>query len=105
MCHLPFTTLTCQIHSIDVPEHSLDVVLVDGRARAPCALTAIPYLSQHATLIIHDFTWRPYYHVVLKYFDLIKTVKTLVLLKPKPSVWASPPNATEIRSVCPTKFK
>ena len=75
---------------------SLDVVLVDGRARMACALAAIPYLAPNGVVVIHDYTWRPHYHGLVEYFNIESTVKTLVFLKPKDSARAHPPSAQDI---------
>lgn len=91
------------VHKLNIANHSVDVILDDGRARVPVALTTLQYLKPTGTLIIHDFTWRPYYHVVLKYYDLVTTVKSLVLLRPKATV--SSLSREEIIAASPTKFK
>lgn len=61
----------------------LDLVLVDGRFRVSCALQAALHVRPSCSVLIHDFTNRPKYHVVLKFFDVVETVGTLVALRPK----------------------
>ena len=57
-----------------------DLILIDGRFRVACALSC---LNTDALVIIHDFLNRPHYHEVLKYYDIIESVSTLVVLKKK----------------------
>jgi hypothetical protein len=59
-----------------------DLVLIDGRFRVACALTVCLELPR-STVIFHDFNNRQHYHCILPYFDLIESVDTLVILKPK----------------------
>lgn len=65
-----------------------DVVLVDGRARAHCAVKVLPFLKPDSTLFIHDFYNRKQYYDVFDYYDEVTGVKhtpqTLVQLAPKP---------------------
>lgn len=49
-----------------------DVVLVDGRFRVACALTALLNLSDKTIIIIHDFWTRPTYHVILPFVKILE---------------------------------
>lgn len=94
-----------QIHALNISPHSLDAVLVDGRARVGCVLTALPYLKDTSIVMLHDFTWRPFYNVVLDYFTVVARHNTLVVLRPTLEALAKPPSADVIRSKSPTVFK
>lgn len=49
-----------------------DVVLVDGRFRVACALTALLNLKPDAIIMIHDFWTRPNYHVILPFVRILE---------------------------------
>jgi len=36
--------------------NSVDIVLIDGRARADCALEVLPFLRPESRVFIHDWT-------------------------------------------------
>jgi len=59
-----------------------DLVLIDGRARADCAIEVLPHLSENAVVFIHNFE-RPYYWKVLKYYEIISVSEKLAALKIK----------------------
>ena len=92
------------MNGLGIAPGSLDVVLVDGRARVACALTALPLLSAQGVVVIHDFTWRPYYNAVLEAFERVQTVGTLVVLRPRPAARAAPPKRDAIKVMSPTVF-
>jgi hypothetical protein len=76
-----------QIDNIGLQEGSIDVALVDGRARLSCAIKLLPYLHNNSIVIIHDFWVRPYYFDVLNYYDEVKSVKhgqSVIVMRPKP---------------------
>ena len=58
-----------------------DLVLIDGRFRVACALNAWLAVDTHTLVLFDDFTNRPHYHTVLKYFTIVETVGRMVLLK------------------------
>lgn len=62
-----------------------DVVLVDGRFRVACALSAIRHAGPQTCIVIHDFNDRPAYHEVLQYADIVASVDTMVVVKPHAS--------------------
>lgn len=68
-----------------------DTILVDGRFRVACILNAIKYLDNNVKILVHDFTNRPHYHIVLKYCDITKNAGTLCVLKIKEHI-----NLTEL---------
>lgn len=62
----------------------LDFVLIDGRFRVACALQVLLRTAERKLpIMIHDFTPRPHYHVLLHFFDTIDAVDTTVVLRRK----------------------
>lgn len=66
----------------------LDTIFVDGRFRVACVLNTIIHLYdvgsfEDKTIMIHDFWNRDYYHVILRYVDVIAKVETLGVFKVK----------------------
>ena len=64
---------------------SVPLVLIDGRYRVACALR-VAHVAPNATVIIHDFQERSWYHVLLQTFDMVQTVQSLVVLRKKADV-------------------
>lgn len=62
-----------------------DLILIDGRFRVMCCLTAFKYAPE-AIICIHDFTIRPVYHEVLRFYYILRTVGTFVFLKGKTDI-------------------
>lgn len=62
-----------------------DLILVDGRWRVACALTAA-LECPNAIVLIHDYSNRPSYHILNSYFDVIEEVDTLVAFRVKPDI-------------------
>lgn len=46
-----------------------NVILIDGRFRVCCFLTALKYANEGAYLLFDDYIGRPHYHVVEKYVE------------------------------------
>ena len=73
--------------SISQYEQPFDFILVDGRFRVACTMTAIQHILDHskepqeALIFIHDFWNRPHYHVVLQFLDSVEKVETAGLFK------------------------
>ncbi|WP_197038228.1 tetratricopeptide repeat protein [Billgrantia saliphila] len=69
-----------------------DLILVDGRFRVACVITAIQHLLSHhvdpneTRIFIHDFWDRPVYHVVLDFLEPIERVDTAGLFKLKKKI-------------------
>lgn len=63
-------------------DESFDVVFIDGRFRVACCLVSAMHLPA-AEILLHDFTNRPHYRILKKFFDVIETVDSLVQLKRK----------------------
>lgn len=62
---------------------TFDAALVDGRFRVACALKLLSYLHSSSILFMHDFWLRPRYHVVLAYYDVVGTARSIVVLRKK----------------------
>lgn len=63
-----------------------DVILIDGRARAECALEALPYISENTAVFIHDFD-RSYYWKVLEHYEIAGIAGALAVLKKKKEIF------------------
>ena len=50
-----------------------DTVLIDGRFRVCCFLTAIKYANENTKIIFDDYNNRPYYHVIEKFIKKEQT--------------------------------
>lgn len=62
---------------------NVDTILIDGRFRVACALNAILYLKPSVKILIHDFSNREYYQIILKYCNVLRTAGTLYELSIK----------------------
>lgn len=63
-----------------------DIVFIDGRFRVMCALSAIPFIKKETKVIIHDFSVRKEYEIVLDFYDVIDQVDSMVILQVKENV-------------------
>ena len=54
-----------------VCDHRADVVLVDGRFRVACALTAALESGAGTMILIHDYSNRPFYHVIEDHLPMV----------------------------------
>jgi hypothetical protein len=68
---------------LELPYRDYDVILVDGRCRSMCAYISQQLLKDDGYLMIHDFNHRKYYHGILKYYDIVDSVESLVILHKK----------------------
>ena len=68
---------------MELSYRNYDVILVDGRCRTMCAYMAKYLLKDDGYLLFHDFNNRPYYHGILKYYEIVDSVETLVVLVKK----------------------
>lgn len=59
----------------------IDFVLIDGRFRVACCLKC----HENCYIAFDDFLWRPNYHIVLDYFDIIEKTSnnSMVILRKK----------------------
>ena len=63
-----------------------DLFFLDGRFRAACALQIARYMhtrSTQWTLIIDDYIFRPYYHVITPFFTNLETIGRMAAFGPK----------------------
>lgn len=60
-----------------------DLILVDGRFRVACSLAAA-LQAPTATVLIHDYTIRPEYHVLERYFKIERVIDTLAECRRSP---------------------
>jgi hypothetical protein len=67
---------------------SIDLVLIDGRFRVGCCLKCYSIIKDDCLIAFDDFLNRPYYHIVLDYFDIIENTQDnrMVILKKKKNV-------------------
>ena len=68
----PNYTLCPYLHS-----YNPDLILIDGRFRVACALTAA-LQSPDATILIHDYRKRRCYHILERFFKIEARVDSLV---------------------------
>jgi len=54
-----------------------DTVLVDGRFRIASCLQVWLCAPDDVSLLVHDYTFRPGYHVIERFFDKVEAVGTL----------------------------
>ena len=67
-------------------KNSFDTVFIDGRFRVACILQTILNCSKNTKVLVHDFTFRPEYHCILKFMEIERTVDSLVLLKQRSNI-------------------
>jgi hypothetical protein len=60
-----------------------DLVLIDGRFRVACAALVCLYPKQVKRICFDDFTTRPQYHVILPFIDILETVESMIICRPK----------------------
>ncbi len=63
-----------------------DLILVDGRFRVACTLTALMYISEDTIIAIHDFWTRPHYHSVLPFLTEVDRIDTFGFFKPAANI-------------------
>ncbi|MCJ2045784.1 hypothetical protein MKK58_14780 [Methylobacterium sp. J-078] len=61
-------------------------ILVDGRFRNCCAYAAYPFMSDESILAVHDYTLRPSYYDIEKFFDIDEEIDTLIILRKKKNI-------------------
>ena len=67
---------------------SIDLVFIDGRFRVACCLKCYEIIKDDCLIAFDDFLYRPQYHIVLNYFDIIEKTKDtrMVILKKKKNI-------------------
>lgn len=69
-----------------VDEESFDLVLIDGRWRLACFFNTLQTVGEDTLIAVHDFTWRPAYHALLPYVEVVEQVGSLVVVRKKADV-------------------
>ncbi len=64
-------------------EQPYDLVLIDGRFRVACAALLCLFPKQVKRICFDDFTTRPQYHVILPFIDILETVDSMIVCRPK----------------------
>tara|TARA_Y100000385_G_C13044260_1_gene616718 strand:- start:805 stop:1437 length:633 start_codon:yes stop_codon:yes gene_type:complete len=74
-----------QIEKIGDKAKKLDLILIDGRFRVACCLKSHKMINNNCLIAFDDFLNRKYYHIVLKYFDIVEKTNDnrMVILKKK----------------------
>lgn len=69
-------------------QNNIDFVLIDGRFRVACCLKCYDIIKDSCLIAFDDFINRPYYHIVLEYFDIVEKSQNnkMVILKKKKNV-------------------
>lgn len=78
-----------QIRNLSKEEKaSIDLVFIDGRFRVACCLKCYEIIKDDCLIAFDDFLYRPQYHIVLNYFDIIEKTKDarMVILKKKKNI-------------------
>ena len=70
------------VNVVNQLKHKYDKVLIDGRARLYCGIEVLPWLKEDAIVFLHDCS-RSEYKEIYEYYDLIKIVDRLAVLKKK----------------------
>jgi protein O-GlcNAc transferase len=79
-------------------QKSIDLVLIDGRFRVACCLKCFDIINSECLIAFDDFLDRPYYHIVLDYYDVIEktTDNRMVILQKKKSINFIPEDLIQI---------
>ena len=67
-------------------ENDYDFAFIDGIARVACALQIILNCKPDIKILIHDFNFRPYYHILYKYLDIIYAIDSFALFSIKEDI-------------------
>ncbi|WP_323846721.1 tetratricopeptide repeat protein [Microbulbifer magnicolonia] len=84
-----FSAYSRAIHEHDT---GFDLILVDGRFRVACTLSAIEHIltrnrdSEMARIFIHDFWNRPQYHSVLEFLHAEESIESAGVFRIKPDI-------------------
>jgi hypothetical protein len=76
------------LRSLEKESQNIDLILIDGRFRVACCLKCFDIINSDCLIAFDDFMNRPYYHVVLNYYDIIEKTSDnrMVILQKKKSV-------------------
>lgn len=69
-------------------QNLIDVLFIDGRFRVACCLKCYDVIKDDCLIAFDDFLNREYYHIVLKYFDIVEKTEDnrMVILKKKKKI-------------------
>ncbi len=69
-------------------KNKIDFILIDGRFRVACCLKCFDIINEKCFIAFDDFLKRPYYSIVLNYYDIIEQTidKKMVILKKKSNI-------------------
>ena len=67
-------------------KNDYDLVFIDGKFRVACTLQTILNCKADTKIIIHDFNYLYYYHILYKYLDVIYSIDTLVIFSIKEDI-------------------
>lgn len=68
----------------ELPCSKYDKILIDGRARAYCAIEVLDYLDLNGLLMIHDYSYRRKYHsIVESLYTKVNIVDSLAVFSKK----------------------
>lgn len=100
----------------NVGEDRFDIVIVDGRARVPCAVKALSFLTADSVLVLHDANrmFNPRnkasdYSAIQNYYDTVDSVgghrlQGIVILRRKDSLQHLEGNHEEVQKILNDKF-
>ena len=67
-------------------ENDYDFAFIDGIAHVACALQIILNCKPDIKILIHYFNFRPYYHILYKYLDIIYAIDSFALFSIKDDI-------------------
>ena len=78
----------------------INLILIDGRFRVACCLKCFDVINDNCYILFDDFLYRPEYHIVLKYYDIVEktTDNSMVVLKKK-NIEGSIDNSIQIQLI------
>jgi hypothetical protein len=83
---IKYSSQICNLDSED--SKVIDFILIDGRFRVACCLKCFDLINSECFIAFDDFLNRPYYHIVLDYYDIIEQTadNRMVILKKKSNI-------------------
>ena len=83
---IKYSSQICNLDSED--SKAIDFILIDGRFRVACCLKCVDLINSECFIAFDDFLNRPYYHIVLDYYDIIEQTadNRMVILKKKSNI-------------------
>ena len=73
-------------------QDNIDFVFIDGRFRVACCLKCFDIINDNCLICFDDFLDRPFYHIVLDYYDIVESTidKRMAILKKKQNISSIP---------------